>query len=77
MQMREANKGYRRRDRKTDNKPPSEDADVVADALLLVLGYALGNPGDVSDFLEDGSVKDGTRNGVGPLETDDVPAHAA
>ena len=28
-----------------------EDADVVADALLLVLSYAFSNPGDVADFL--------------------------
>ena len=28
-----------------------EDANVVADALLLVLSYALGNPSDVPDFL--------------------------
>lgn len=28
-----------------------EHADVVADALLLVLRYAFGNPCDVPDFL--------------------------
>jgi hypothetical protein len=28
-----------------------KDADVVADALLLVLSYAFGNPGNVADFL--------------------------
>lgn len=31
--------------------PFSENADVVADALLLVLSDALGNPGNVPDFL--------------------------
>ncbi len=28
-----------------------ENADVVAYALFLVLGYAFGNPGDVADLL--------------------------
>jgi len=35
-------------------RPASEDADVVADALLLVLRYALGNPCDVANFLVPG-----------------------
>ena len=30
----------------------SEDADVVVDALLLVLSYALSNPSNVSNFLD-------------------------
>lgn len=28
-----------------------ENADVVPDALLLVLRYAFGNPGDIADLL--------------------------
>jgi hypothetical protein len=28
-----------------------KNADVVADALFLVLSYAFGNPGNVADFL--------------------------
>jgi hypothetical protein len=29
----------------------SEDGDVVANPVFLILGDALGDPGDVSDFL--------------------------
>lgn len=42
----------------TTQSPPdplanSEHANVVVDALFLVLSYTLGNPGDVADFLHE------------------------
>jgi hypothetical protein len=42
---------YRNR-RKKDTTNNSEDTDIVVDAVLLVLCYALGDPCDVADFLQ-------------------------
>ena len=36
----------------TPTLKPSENANIVVDALLLVLRYALRNPCDVADFLQ-------------------------
>ena len=47
---RHGNAEYPRKDQDVENTC-LEDRDVVADPVLLVLRNALGDPGDVADFL--------------------------